>query len=76
MNETPSLSRQQMLAAQICYRAADLGFRLDMEDRLLSDYSQELREETAYDEAHLERQIQRDIEERFGQQDADDNSIA
>lgn len=37
------------LVTQICYRAADLGFRLDMAGELLSDYSEELRTETKYD---------------------------
>jgi hypothetical protein len=73
LGETESIER---LVTQICYRAADLGFRLDMEDRLLSDYSGELRKETAYDRAYSERQIRREIEERFGQQDAEDDSTA
>ena len=33
------------LVTQVCYRAADLGFRLDMEGSRLSVYSEELREE-------------------------------
>ncbi len=31
------------LAGQICYRAADLAYLLDMEGKQLSDYSEELR---------------------------------
>jgi hypothetical protein len=33
------------LVTQICYRAADLAYLLDLEQRRLSDYSEELREE-------------------------------
>jgi hypothetical protein len=33
------------LTTQICYRAADLGYLLDMEGKELSDYSEELRYE-------------------------------
>jgi len=33
------------LVTQVCYHAADLGFRLDMERSQLSDCSEELREE-------------------------------
>lgn len=33
------------LVVQICYRAADLAYLLDMEDKALSDYSEALRKE-------------------------------
>jgi hypothetical protein len=33
------------LVVQICYRAADLGYLLDMTDERLADYSGELRQE-------------------------------
>jgi hypothetical protein len=33
------------LVTQICYRAADLAYLLDLEQRRLSDYSEELRQE-------------------------------
>ncbi len=39
----------ERLVTQICYRAADLGYLLDMEELLLSDYSRELREESPAD---------------------------
>jgi hypothetical protein len=35
----------ETLVTQICYRAADLSYLLKQQDRPLSDYSQELREE-------------------------------
>jgi hypothetical protein len=35
----------ERLVTQICYRAADLAYLLDLEQRRLSDYSEELREE-------------------------------
>jgi hypothetical protein len=74
LGETESIER---LATQICYRAADLAFRLDMEGRLLSEYSEELRKETEYDEAYTERLIQQDIEERLSQahQEEDDSGV-
>jgi len=39
----------ERLVIQICYRAADLGFRLDMARQRLSDYSEELRDEREAD---------------------------
>ena len=33
------------LVVQICYRAADLAYLLDMEEKALSDYSEALRQE-------------------------------
>jgi hypothetical protein len=53
----------ERLATQICYRAADFAFRLDMEGQQLSDYSEELRRETKYDEEDQEAKIRRDIQE-------------
>ncbi len=46
----------ERLVTQIGYRAADLGFLLDMEGKRLSEYSEELRHETEYDaQYHRER---------------------
>jgi hypothetical protein len=39
----------ERLVTQICYRAADLAYLLDMEELLLSDYSSELRKSSAAD---------------------------
>jgi hypothetical protein len=39
----------ERLITQICYRAADLGYRLEVEGQRLSDLSQELRKESSYD---------------------------
>ena len=39
----------ERLVTQICYRAADLAYLLDLEQRRLSDYSEELREESDLD---------------------------
>ncbi len=39
----------ERLVTQICYRAADLAYLLDMEGEILSRYSAELREESAAD---------------------------
>ncbi len=33
------------LVTQICYRTSDLAYLLDIEEKILSDYSEELREE-------------------------------
>ena len=45
------------LVTQICYRAADLGYLLDMEELLLSDYSSELREESMADLDALDEEL-------------------
>lgn len=47
----------ERLVTQICYRAADLGYRLDMEGQRLSDHSEELRQETDYDREYQQEQI-------------------
>ncbi|HID86529.1 MAG TPA: hypothetical protein EYP55_04015 [Anaerolineae bacterium] len=39
----------EQLVTQICYRAADLAYLLDLTDERLSDYSEELREEPGFD---------------------------
>jgi hypothetical protein len=52
---------------QLCYRAADLGFRLDMEGQRLSEYSEELRQETEYDDEYRYEQIKREIQRRKDQ---------
>ncbi len=62
LTDTASIER---LITQICYRAADLGFRLDMEGKRLSDYSQELRQETQYDREASEKWITQAIQEQL-----------
>lgn len=54
----------ERLVTQICYRAADLGFRLDMEGQRLSVYSEELRQESEYDRQYRQEQFRRMIQER------------
>ena len=39
----------ERLVTQVCYRAADFGYLLDLERRRLSYYSQDLRKETKHD---------------------------
>ena len=39
----------ERLVTQVCYRAADFGYLLDLERRRLSYYSQNLRKETKHD---------------------------
>jgi hypothetical protein len=39
----------ERLVTQICYRAADLAYLLDLEGEMLSDYSKELRKESDFD---------------------------
>ena len=46
LTDEASLER---LVTQICFRAADLGYLLDVESKRLSDYSEALREETDID---------------------------
>jgi hypothetical protein len=53
----------ERLVTQICYRAADFGFRLDVEGRRLSEYSGELRRETEYDAAYRNEVIRQDIQD-------------
>ncbi|MFQ5793813.1 MAG: hypothetical protein ACE5JP_02035 [Candidatus Bipolaricaulia bacterium] len=53
----------ERLVTQICYRAADLAYRLDMEGQRLSDLSEELREETEYDEEYWRKVLQREMGE-------------
>lgn len=43
----------ERLVTQICYRAADLAYLLDLEGKELSDYSKELRKTTKFDTDHL-----------------------
>lgn len=51
----------ERLTTQICYRAADLAFRLDMNGERLSDYSEKLRIETEYDMEYQSRLIRKEI---------------
>ena len=43
----------ERLVTQICYRAADLAYLLDLEGKELSDYSEDLRQTTQFDMDHL-----------------------
>ncbi len=47
----------ERLVTQVCYRAADLGFRLDMEGQRLSEYLDELRQESEFDAEYRQEQI-------------------
>jgi len=47
----------ERLVTQICYRAADLAYLLDQEDRELSHYSKDLRKTTEFDQDHLTQSI-------------------
>jgi len=47
----------ERLVTQICYRAADLAYLLDQEDRELSHYSKDLRKTTKFDQDHLTQSI-------------------
>lgn len=60
LTDKPPIER---LVTQICYRAADFGFRLNMEKKQLSDYSEELCEETEYDREETERILQEGLEQ-------------
>jgi hypothetical protein len=50
----------ERLVTQIGYRAADLGFLLDMEGTRLTDYEDVLKEETKYDDQYWEEEL-RDV---------------
>jgi hypothetical protein len=51
----------ERLVTQICYRTADLSFRLEMAKKKLSDYSEELRKETEADLEALNKAIDQDL---------------
>jgi hypothetical protein len=53
----------ERLVTQICYRAADLAYLLDLEEKDLSDYSIDLRETTPFDTDHLMQSFQDDLDE-------------
>jgi len=61
----------ERLVTQIGYRAADLAFRLDMEGKRLSDYLDELRQESVYDREYWQQQLQEHLsqEEEGAQED-------
>ena len=61
LGDTASIER---LVTQICYRAADLGFRLDMERKRLSDCSEELRQETEYDVEARQEEMKQQLQEK------------
>lgn len=54
----------ERLVTQICYRTADLSFRLKMAKKQLSDYSEELREETEADLEALNKEIDQNLKKR------------
>jgi hypothetical protein len=54
----------ERLVTQICYRAADLAYRLDAVGQRLSHYSEELREETEYDEQYWHEVLRQEAERR------------
>jgi len=56
----------ERLVTQICYRAADFGFCLDMQGQRVLDYSWDLRKETEYDREYRQAEIRREIQERLG----------
>jgi len=43
----------ERLVTQVCYRAADLAYLLELEGKPLSDYSKELRQTTKFDQDYL-----------------------
>lgn len=45
----------ERLVTQVCYRAADLAYLLDLEGRELAHYSENLRKTTKFDSDHLMR---------------------
>jgi hypothetical protein len=57
----------ERLVTQIGYRAADLAFRLDMEGSRLSDYEEQLKEETDYDREHWRERLRRRSEDEADQ---------
>ena len=64
----------ERLVTQIGYRAADLSFRLDMEDGQLSDYEEELKGEAEHDRKHGEERLRRRSEDEStgpGEEEAD-----
>ena len=54
----------ERLVTQICYRTADLAYRLEAVDQHLSDHSEELREETEYDEQYWNEVLREETERR------------
>ncbi len=44
-------SEVEQLVTQVCYRAADLGYLLDVKGKRLSAYSEALRTESSFDDA-------------------------
>jgi hypothetical protein len=48
----------ERLVTQVCYRAADLAYLLDLEGHELSYYSKDLRKTTKFDSDHLMRSFQ------------------
>ena len=59
---------RERLITQVCYRVADLSFRLEMEGKQLAEYSRELRQETKYDGEALRKRLDQEIQERTDSQ--------
>lgn len=59
----PSEADIERLVTQVCYRAADLAYLLDLEDKALSDYSEDLRKTTKFDLDHLKQSFRDDLDE-------------
>jgi hypothetical protein len=54
----------ERLITQICYRTADLAYRLEDHGTHLSEYSEELREETEYDDRYWHETIREETKKR------------
>ncbi|MGC9349984.1 MAG: hypothetical protein ACP5JG_17730 [Anaerolineae bacterium] len=63
----------ERLVTQICYRAADLAFLLDMEGRALYEYSTELRKESEYDAAYWDEVIRGHGEEMLDEEEDEED---
>lgn len=63
----------ERLVTQICYRAADFGFLLDMEGKRLSDYSKELRKVTKYDLEDMDKRIKEALRKPSERKEEDDS---
>lgn len=54
----------ERLVTQICYRTADLAYRLDASSHHLSDLSEELRKETEYDDEYWDQVLLEEAKKR------------
>ncbi len=53
----------ERLVTQICYRAADLAYLLDLERKSVSDYSEDLRKTTKFDSDHLVQSLRNQFDD-------------